>query len=394
MRVLITGGGTGGHLYPALAVAGLMKEQDPGGKVLFVGTGEGLEATVVPARGFAFQPVAAAKWPRRLSAQAMAFLPSILRGYRQSMAVIRDWRPGAVFATGGYVSVPLVVAAARLSVPIFIHEQNAVPGLANRLLSRWANTVFLTFPDTSGKLAGRAKIIHAGLPIRQEILKVTRQDARNYFNLAPETLTVLITGGSRGARRINEVMLDVYRILAETSEVSGTGRRTLQFIHLTGRAEFDGVCKQMATKGINEDKIGKIVIRPYLEEMEYGLAAADIMIGRAGAATIAELTALGIPAILIPYPYAAGNHQYHNALYLAREQAAVMIPEPDLTPDRLLEQMERLLGDDCLRGTMGRAALRFGKPQAGEIITRTILGSGMREVGGRRNLRKGADIEC
>src|SRR5208337_199381 len=116
------------------------------------------------------------------------------RGYRQSLAVIRDWRPGAIFATGGYVSVPLVMAAARLSVPIFIHEQNAVPGLANRLLSRWANTVFLTFPDTSGKLAGRAKIIYAGLPIRQEILKATRQDARNYFNLDPEILTVLITG--------------------------------------------------------------------------------------------------------------------------------------------------------------------------------------------------------
>jgi UDP-N-acetylglucosamine--N-acetylmuramyl-(pentapeptide) pyrophosphoryl-undecaprenol N-acetylglucosamine transferase len=306
----------------------------------------------------------------------MAFLPAILRGYRQSLAVIRDWRPGAVFATGGYVSVPLVMAAARFSVPIYIHEQNAVPGLANRLLSRWANTVFLTFPDTGGRLSGRAKIVQSGLPIRQEILKVTRQDARNYFNLAPETLTVLITGGSRGARRINEVMLDVYRILTEASGASGTGRRTLQFIHLAGRVEFDSVCKQMETKGINEDKIGKIVIRPYLEEMEYGLAAADIVISRAGAATIAELTVLGKPAILIPYPYAAGNHQYHNALYLAREQAAILIPEADLTPDHLLEQMERLLGDDLLRETMGQAALRFGKPQAGEIITRRILGSG------------------
>ncbi len=378
MRVLITGGGTGGHLYPALAVAGLLKEQDPGGKILFVGTGEGLEATVAPARGFAFRPVAAVKWPRRLSVQAVAFLPSMLRGYRQSLSVIRDWRPGAVFATGGYVSVPLVMAAARLSVPIFIHEQNAVPGLANRLLSRWANTVFLTFPDTSGKLAGRAKIIHAGLPIRQEILRVTRQEARNYFNLAPEALTVLVTGGSRGARRINEVMLDVYQILAAGARPGGRGQRTLQFIHLAGRAEFDSVCHQLAAKGINEEKIGKIVIRPYLEEMEYGLAAADIMISRAGAATIAELTALGIPAILIPYPYAAGNHQYHNALYLAREQAAVLIPETDLTPEHLLKQMEQLLGDDSLRMAIGQAARRFGRPQAGEIITRTILRSGKR----------------
>jgi UDP-N-acetylglucosamine--N-acetylmuramyl-(pentapeptide) pyrophosphoryl-undecaprenol N-acetylglucosamine transferase len=393
MRVLITGGGTGGHLYPALAVAGLLKEQDPGGSILFVGTREGLEATVVPARGFSFSPVAAVKWPRRLSVQALAFLPSIMRGYRQSLKVIRSWRPGAVFATGGYVSVPLVMAAARLSVPIFIHEQNAVPGLANRLLSRWANTVFLTFPDTSGKLAGRTRIIHTGLPIRQEILKVTRQEARIYFNLDPGILTVLITGGSRGARRINEVMLEIYRTLAETSGTTGAGRRKLQFIHLAGRAEFDKVCNQMEDMGINEDKVGKIVIRPYLEEMEYGLAAADIMISRAGAATIAELTALGTPAILIPYPYAAGNHQYHNALYLAREQAAVLMPEADLTPDRLLEQLERLLGDDSLRETMGRAARRFGRPQAGEIITGTILKGG-KPRSSSRNLRKGADIEC
>jgi UDP-N-acetylglucosamine--N-acetylmuramyl-(pentapeptide) pyrophosphoryl-undecaprenol N-acetylglucosamine transferase len=371
MRVLITGGGTGGHLYPALAVAGLLKEQDPGGKILFVGTGEGLEATVVPARGFSFRPLAAVKWPRRLSAQDVTVLPSLVRGYRQGLAVLRDWRPEAVFATGGYVSVPLVMAAARLSVPIFLHEQNAVPGLANRLLSQWANTVFVTFPDTGGKLGRRAKIIHSGLPIRQEILRVTRQEAHQFFDLSPEGLTVLVTGGSRGARRINEVMLDVYRILAEKQ--GDVHFASLQFIHLVGRTEYDSYCQQMAAKGINDALFGKIVIRPYLEEMEYGLAAADIMISRAGAATIAEMTALGIPAILIPYPYAAGNHQYHNAIHLARDQAAVMIPEPDLTPDRLLMQMERLFKDDGLREAMGQAARRFGKPQAGAIITQTIL---------------------
>ncbi len=359
MHVLITGGGTGGHLYPALAVAEVLKELDPGGEVVFVGTREGLEATVVPARGFAFQPVAAAKWPRRPSAQAFAFLPSLLQGYRQGLAVIRERRPRAVFATGGYVSVPLVLAAARLDIPIFLHEQNAVPGMANRLLSRWANTVFLTFPDRNRKLAERARIVHSGLPIRPEILKATRQDGLNYFHLAPDLLTVLVTGGSRGARRINEVMLDVYRTLARTEH------RPLQFVHLTGRAEFDVFCHQLATEGLNDDKIGKIVIRPYLEEMEYGLAAADIMISRAGAATIAELTALGIPAILVPYPYAAGDHQYQNALYLAKKHAAVLIPERDLTPDKLLGQLERLLGDDGLRGSIAQAARSLaGRRQA------------------------------
>ena len=367
MRVLITGGGTGGHLYPALAVAEVLKEHDPGGEVLFAGTREGLEATVVPARGFAFYPVTAVKWPRRPSVQAMAFLPSLWQGYRQGLAVIQERCPRAVFATGGYVSVPLVLAAARLGVPVFLHEQNAVPGLANRLLSRWANTIFLTFPDRNGRLAGRARIVHSGLPIRPEILKATRQDALNYFHLAPDLLTVLVTGGSRGARRINEVMLDVYRTLIKLS------RRRLQFVHLTGRAEFDSYCHQLANEGLNDDQIGKIVIRPYLEEMEYGLAAADIVISRAGAATIAELTALGKPAILVPYPYAAGDHQYQNALYLSKKRAAVLIPEHDLTPDKLLGQLERLLGDDSLRVAVGQAARSLGRPQAGEIIAQAIL---------------------
>jgi UDP-N-acetylglucosamine--N-acetylmuramyl-(pentapeptide) pyrophosphoryl-undecaprenol N-acetylglucosamine transferase len=263
--------------------------------------------------------------------------------------------------------VPLAMAAATMGVPVFLHEQNAVPGLANRLLSRWATTVFQTFPEMGRKMAGRSRIIHSGLPIRQEIMKVNTLDGLKYFHLAPDVLTVLVTGGSGGARRLNEVMLGVYHILATTEH------RPLQFVHLTGRAEFDNFCRLMTDAGINEEKVGKIVIRPYLEEMGYGLAAADVMISRAGAATIAELTARGLPAILIPYPYAAGDHQFHNADYLVKMQAAVMIPESSLTPDRLFEELERLLGDAGLRKSIGNAARSLGRPQAGEIIARMIL---------------------
>jgi UDP-N-acetylglucosamine--N-acetylmuramyl-(pentapeptide) pyrophosphoryl-undecaprenol N-acetylglucosamine transferase len=198
-------------------------------------------------------------------------------------------------------------------------------------------------------------------------MKVNTLDGLKYFHLAPDVLTVLVTGGSGGARRLNEVMLGVYHILATTEH------RPLQFVHLTGRAEFDNFCRLMTDAGINEEKVGKIVIRPYLEEMGYGLAAADVMISRAGAATIAELTARGLPAILIPYPYAAGDHQFHNADYLVKMQAAVMIPESSLTPDRLFEELERLLGDAGLRKSIGNAARSLGRPQAGEIIARMIL---------------------
>ncbi len=373
MRVLITGGGTGGHLYPALAVAGILKEEDPSGEILFVGTREGLESSVVPARGFAFRAVAAAKWPRRLSLHAPAFPLALSRGYRQSLAIIREWRPQSVFATGGYVSVPLVLAAARLRVPIFLHEQNAVPGLANRLLSRWAHTVYLTFPARSDSISGNARVVHSGLPVRQEILKTSRAAGLDYFQLSAAAMTILVTGGSRGARRLNEVMLQVYRQLGAAVNRSAGSWPRLQFIHVTGKAEYPEFIQQMAAQGINEDNVGRIVIRPYLEEMEYGLAAADLLISRAGAATIAELTALAIPAILVPYPYAAGDHQYQNALFLDRQRAAMMIPEPDLTAELLLWRLKQLIGNDERRQEMGRAAGRLGRPQAAEIIARSLL---------------------
>jgi UDP-N-acetylglucosamine--N-acetylmuramyl-(pentapeptide) pyrophosphoryl-undecaprenol N-acetylglucosamine transferase len=168
-------------------------------------------------------------------------------------------------------------------------------------------------------------------------------------------------------------MLQVYQLLGAAGHSPAGNRPRLQFIHLTGKAEYAYCCNQMAAQGINEDIVGRIVIRPYLERMEYGLSAADLVIGRAGAATIAELTALGIPAILVPYPYAAGNHQYQNARYLAREGAAVLIPEPDLTPELLLSRLEQLSADEARRREMGQAARRLGKPRAAEIIARTLL---------------------
>ncbi len=372
MRVLITGGGTGGHLYPALAVADLLREKDPAGKILFVGTRTGLEGRVVPARGYPFREIAAVKWPRGISLRMVSFLISLGKGYRQGLNIIREFRPEVVFATGGYVSVPLVLAAARLKVPIFLHEQNSVPGLANKFLARWARVVFTTFPPRSRDFPPGKRVVYAGLPVRREILQTERSAGIKYFALDPAHPTLLIMGGSRGARRINETMLEIYQMI-------GRGQANLPFlqiIHITGRDEYEDFCKQMEQKGIKEDKIGKLVIKPYLEEMEYALASADLIISRAGAATLAEVTARGIPAILIPYPFATGNHQYYNALFLAEKGAAVLIPEKDLTPVSLLEHIEKLVFDPSLRAALGEQARRFGRPEAGEIIARAIMRSG------------------
>jgi UDP-N-acetylglucosamine--N-acetylmuramyl-(pentapeptide) pyrophosphoryl-undecaprenol N-acetylglucosamine transferase len=372
MRVLITGGGTGGHLYPALSVAGLLQELDNRCQILFVGTGEGLESRVVPERGYSFRQITAGKWPRKISFNGIRDLISLGKGYLQGVGIIKEFRPDVIFATGGYVSVPLGLAAATMRIPLFLHEQNSVPGMANKLLSRWAEVTFTTFNTDKGSFPLKAKLIHSGLPVRSEILKSDRREGLKYFGFKPNEFTLLVTGGSRGARRINLVMLEIYRQICQGK----TKLAPMQVINITGANEYRQFCQDMVCMGINTDDIGKLVIKPYLEEMEYALNAADLVISRAGAATLAEVTALGIPAILIPYPFATGNHQYHNASYLESRGAATLIPEKELTSEVLLGEMEKLADDSTLRQKMSEQSRSIGALQAGELIASVLIDAG------------------
>jgi UDP-N-acetylglucosamine--N-acetylmuramyl-(pentapeptide) pyrophosphoryl-undecaprenol N-acetylglucosamine transferase len=369
MRVLITGGGTGGHLYPALAVAGLLKEKDPDGKILFVGTESGLESQVVPEQGYRFCQIQAVKWPRRITWRSFGVFKSLYDGYKQGKALIREFHPQAVFATGGYVSVPLALAAARMRIPIFLHEQNSVPGMANKLLARWARVVFTAFPVKPGIFPATAKVIYTGLPVRSAILSADRQAGLLHFGFDDSQQTILVTGGSGGARAINQVMLDIYELISKDR----AGLPPLQVVHLTGKREYESFCQQKKEKGINEEKIGKLIVRPYLDEMDAGMAVSDLIISRAGAATLAEITARGIAAILIPYPFATGNHQYYNARVLAEGGAAVLIKEDQLTPHGLLEEMRKLLLDRSKRLEMSQQSRSFGKPEAALAIVQEIL---------------------
>jgi UDP-N-acetylglucosamine--N-acetylmuramyl-(pentapeptide) pyrophosphoryl-undecaprenol N-acetylglucosamine transferase len=248
--------------------------------------------------------------------------------------------------------------------------------MANKLLSRRAEVTFTTFLPEKGSFPLRAKLVHSGLPIRSKILKADPLKSYKYFGLDPDIFTVLVTGGSRGARCINQVMLEVYQEICHGS----AALPKLQVIHLTGVTEHRQFCQDMEHMGINTDDIGKLVIKPYLEEMEYALRVADLVISRAGAATLAEVTALGIPAILIPYPFATADHQYYNARYLERHGAAILIPEKELTPVKLLREIEKLAGDNDLRQKISGQSRRIGRPEAGELIAGILRNAGKKSL--------------
>ncbi|HAP92994.1 MAG TPA: undecaprenyldiphospho-muramoylpentapeptide beta-N-acetylglucosaminyltransferase, partial [Desulfotomaculum sp.] len=297
MRFIVTGGGTGGHVYPALAIARGLKAKYPAAEILFLGSEGGLEADLVPKAGFDFQGIKLTGFKRRLSFRNLLACWQAARGFTEALRIMNSFKPAAVVGTGGYVCGPVVLAASFCRIPTLIHEQNALPGVTNRLLSYITNAVAITFPDAVRYLPRRTRIKLTGLPVRPEFMSCTRQESRRALGLPEEGRLVLSFGGSQGARTINGAMVEVLYHFREKSD--------LHFLHVTGPAQYDDFVMMMSQRGFGFPDNGNNTIKPYLHEMPLALAAADLVICRAGAATLAEITVTGKPAILIPYPYAA-----------------------------------------------------------------------------------------
>lgn len=360
----MTGGGTGGHIYPALAIARGLQNRFPGIEILYVGTNRGLEADIVPKAHFPFRAITVSGLERKLALSNLKVLWQAFEGYREAAQIIKEFKPNVVIGTGGYVCGPVVLAAARRGIPTLIHEQNAFPGVTNKLLARFVDQVTVTFEDSVRYFSNKAKVTLTGLPVRPEIIQAQREGAQREFKLDPGKLTLLVFGGSRGARRINQAMLD-------TLEKFGNDPR-LQILHATGQVGYEEFCQEVAQRGMNVDKYDNIIIKPYLYNMHEALAAADLVVSRAGAATLAELTVLGLPSILIPYPYAAENHQEHNARALAERGAAVLIKDADLTGPKLIEALTELLEKRDRLKEMSESSRQLGRPQALEDIIQCV----------------------
>jgi UDP-N-acetylglucosamine--N-acetylmuramyl-(pentapeptide) pyrophosphoryl-undecaprenol N-acetylglucosamine transferase len=323
MNVVFTGGGTGGHLYPAIAIADALRASHA--SVAFIGTADRLEATIVPKAGYTLETVSSRPLTRRPSLELVRTLGANLRGTMQSLAVLRRLKPDIVIATGGYVCFPVVVAARLLRTfgelrgPIALLEPNAHPGLTNRLLAPLVDEVWGAFADADPRFAG--KYVHAGIPVRSTLRSLPpRDEAIARLGLSPARRTILAMGGSQGARSINDAL---------ASLVNSDGLPPgWQLIHVTGEREYDRVRAQLVSEQKN-------AVRPYLHDLTDAYAAADLVLARSGASTLGELVALGKPAVLVPYPHAADDHQMRNAEEFAKSGAAAIVEDRDLAGGRL-----------------------------------------------------------
>ena len=356
MRFIVSGGGTGGHIYPALAVARGLKQRYAGCEVLYVGTAGGMEADIVPREGIPFAPICASGLKRSLSLVNFFSCGRALWGMVQALNILHSFKPAAVVGTGGYASGPVVLAAAVCGVPTLIHEQNALPGITNRLLARFVDRVCVTFASSRAYFSSKVKIRVTGLPVRPEILTAERGRGLSSLGIEPGRFILLSFGGSRGARSINRAMARVIKDFA--------GNPGVFIVHATGKAGYEEFFGFLREEGIELDEIGNVKVMPYIYNMHDALAAADLAICRAGAATIAELTVLGVPAILVPYPHAAENHQEHNARALEREGAAQVILDHRLSGELLSKKIKKLVEDKIMLSKMAQSCRKLGKPRA------------------------------
>ena len=368
MRALITGGGTGGHINPALAIASIIKEHEPDSQFLFAGTPFGMEARLIPESGYDFAPIKVRGFQRKISlenikrnAQAAAYLVTALPRAKQ---IIKEFKPDVVIGTGGYVSGPVVYQAAKLGIPTAIHEQNAYPGVTTRILTKKVNKVMLTVKEALDYL-GTEEIDYTvtGLPVRAELFEKTKEQARKELGF-DDSFTVLSFGGSLGAGCINETMAEVIKY---------TRANDLKINHIhgyggMGRETFPAAMKKYGVPM----KSDRTRITEYINDMDTCMAAADLVICRSGATTLAELEAMGKPAILIPSPIVAGNHQFHNANVLGKAGAAIVIEQKNVKCEEVTGIIEDLYNDPSRVKEMSECSKKLWIADTSDKIWQTV----------------------
>lgn len=347
MKIIIAGGGTGGHLFPGIAIAREFQKRDPRIKILFVGTRKGIEFKVLPKEKLELKTILSSGLKGRLSWRILIALGEIPIALLQSLWILIDFRPKLVLGVGGYVTGPFVLMAWLLRIPTAIQEQNSMPGMTNRILGRIVDKIFISF-ENSKKYFPERKVKVTGNPIREEYYEDKAKTKESRFN-------VFIFGGSRGASSINSAMAEALDFLSEDKD-------SLHFIHQTGEEQFQTVQTRYRSKNISAE------VSPFIFNMADVYRMSNLVICRAGASTIAELTACGRAAILVPYPFAANNHQQLNAEYLVEQGAAVMVKDSELSGKKLAELIKELMHQPNQLSEMEKASARMAKKDAGKKV--------------------------
>ncbi|MBI3596896.1 MAG: undecaprenyldiphospho-muramoylpentapeptide beta-N-acetylglucosaminyltransferase [Nitrospirae bacterium] len=358
MRIVIAGGGTGGHLFPGVALAHEFQRQRPGTGILFIGTARGLETKIIPREGFDLRLIPIGGWVGQKGLRKIKTLLQLPAGLWRSWRILREVRPDLVIGVGGYASGPVVAMAGVMRLPRVLVEPNAVPGLTNRLFGPWVDRIYLSFEETQHWFKDRAapgSIRVFGNPVRRDILSAGDRPSEK-----SRKATLLVMGGSQGSRALNRVMIEALTGLDAL-------KAEIRIIHQSGEKDAEWLRKGYSERGFNA------VVTPFLSPVSEAYRTADLVICRSGATTVAELTACGLPAILIPFPFATHGHQEKNARALAGGGAAELILERDLTGERLAKTITALLAQPARLERMSEQSRRLGRPDAAEKIVNDCL---------------------
>ncbi|MCR4417457.1 MAG: undecaprenyldiphospho-muramoylpentapeptide beta-N-acetylglucosaminyltransferase [Ignavibacteria bacterium] len=353
-KILIAAGGTGGHLFPAIAIAEEIKSLILDADILFVGTKKRMEKEIIPKLGFKFSGTSIIGLPRKVGFRLIGFIFSLIIAFFEALVSVLKFKPKVALGTGSYISVPPLLASKVFGAKIFLVESNSFPGVATKFLAPIANEIYLSFEQSKKYFKDTSKLVVTGTPVRKKLFERDRKKAAEYFNLSENLKTIVVIGGSLGARSINEKIKEIYPELS----------RNYQLIWQTGKKDFD-IYK-------NLEKNERVVITPFVDRMDYAYSICDLLISRSGASTISEIIAQGIPAILIPSPNVTENHQYYNALELVESNAAELHLDNE-SSESLLKKILFLMENETRLQEISNNAKGLFKIDASKVIAERIL---------------------
>ncbi|XVG95510.1 undecaprenyldiphospho-muramoylpentapeptide beta-N-acetylglucosaminyltransferase [Eubacteriales bacterium KG127] len=357
MRAIITGGGTGGHVFPALAIADKIMEKDPDSKILYLGHPSSMEEEIVLEHGYNFKAVPS-RWLEKNPIAMIKLGSAVIKGIKVSREIMKEFKPDCVIGTGGFVCFPVIVAANREKIPCYVHEQNAFPGMANRTLERFVDNVFLAYPEATSYFKQPQKHVYTGNPVRKAFFESNREESRKKLGIPSGSFHILAMGGSWGAKRINLLAEDILSWIQDKPEYTCT--------FITGHLNYEETKQRVIQKCINTN--GRSNILGFVNDMPNQIAAADLIISRSGALTMTEINVAGRAAILVPFPNATDNHQYYNAKAVADHGGAILIEEKDLVTENIIEMIEKFKENRTYLDEIEEASLKCSPGQATETI--------------------------